>query len=359
MIDQEIWFSHREEIYEVKNGKFIWTNKEKIWNWDHCTIRLVRKSDKKLRVVVRSNTNLNSKYMGDKPTKLRYMLGFDINDVRKPLNQMPQNEWDGPANGEFWNGPKARWVFFLIADGARTSDEDAYCIWQLANNGEPLESSYLYSLYEEMLYELTAGNTSDNIFHVHDVDQDEPHDAVVPIIYQPAVDSMKNFLREIHCVHKPLEVGGYEVEVNLIFNNEQLRKHSLLHKSYEWMRVNVLYGRRQDIESFRILGGKEPTDFVFKGIYSKKNGTEYGLEHDDIHGDTVGTKIHGIKYYFMNKNHPVVFVNTSNHAVAEDDANHRLWKWEYVPWENDGPVVSGNKSRAQINKEFKPRFKFW
>ena len=27
----------------------------------------------------------------------------------------------------------------------------------------------------------------------------------------------------------------------------------------------------------------------------------------------------------------MVFVNTSNHAMAEHDANHELWKWEYVP----------------------------
>jgi len=61
MVNQEIWFSNREEIYKVKNGKFIWTGKEKIWNWDHCTVQIVKKSDKKLRVVVRSNTNKNSK----------------------------------------------------------------------------------------------------------------------------------------------------------------------------------------------------------------------------------------------------------------------------------------------------------
>ena len=61
----------------------------------------------------------------------------------------------------------------------------------------------------------------------------------------------------------------------------------------------------------------------------------------------------------MDQQHPVVFVNTSNHAVVEDDANSRLWKWEYVSWENDGPVVSGSKSRKDIESEFKPKLKFW
>ncbi len=354
MVNQEIWFSHREEIYEVKNGKFIWTGKEKIWNWDHCTVQLVKKSDKKLRVVVRSNTNKNSKYMGDRPIKLRFMLGFDIIDVREPKVQMPKKDWDGPVNGEFWKGPNARWVFFLetINDTGK-SNEDAYCIWQWADKGEQLESSYLYALYEEMVNELKTGNKSDNIFDVNDVDLDEQEDAVIPVIYQPAVDSMKNFVREIHCAKKPLKDGGYEVEVTLVFNNEQLRKHAALNKPYEWLRENVLHGRKQDVESFHILTEKEPKDFLFKGIYSKENGNEYGLEHDNIHGDKKVANKHGIKYYFMNKQHPIVFVNTSNHAVAEDDANPRLWKWEYIPWENDGPVVFGNKSRAEIDKDFK------
>lgn len=61
----------------------------------------------------------------------------------------------------------------------------------------------------------------------------------------------------------------------------------------------------------------------------------------------------------MDQRHPVVFVNTSNHAVVEDDADSRLWKWEYVPRENDGPVVSGNKSRKDIENKFKPKLKFW
>jgi hypothetical protein len=34
-----------------------------------------------------------------------------------------------------------------------------------------------------------------------------------------------------------------------------------------------------------------------------------------------------VKYYFMDWNHPVVFFNTSNHAMAEHDTNDRVWKW--------------------------------
>jgi len=77
--------------------------------------------------------------------------------------------------------------------------------WDGPVNGEQLESSYLYTLYEEMVNELKTGNKSDNIFDVNGVDMDEQENAMIPVIYQPAVDSMKNFLREIHCAPKPLE----------------------------------------------------------------------------------------------------------------------------------------------------------
>lgn len=43
----------------MNNGKLEWTNEKKIWNWDHCTIGLVKSPEKKLRVVVRSNANKN------------------------------------------------------------------------------------------------------------------------------------------------------------------------------------------------------------------------------------------------------------------------------------------------------------
>jgi hypothetical protein len=68
----------------------------------------------------------------------------------------------------------------------------------------------------------------------------------------------------------------------------------------------------------------------FDGIYSN----EYGVDHDDVHEDKpVNGKVpvHKIKYYFNNENHPIVFINTANHAM------YRLWKWEYVPWEKIVP----------------------
>jgi hypothetical protein len=47
-----------------------------------------------------------------------------------------------------------------------------------------------------------------------------------------------------------------------------------------------------------------------------------------------------------------VFINTSNHAMAEHDANRTLWKWEYVPGVMDSPISLGSKRRAEIEKKY-------
>jgi hypothetical protein len=92
--------------------------------------------------------------------------------------------------------------------------------------------------------------------------------------------------------------------------------------------------------------------FIFENIYSYKNGKNNGLNEDSIHGNPPGDGKIPISYYFVDFNHPVVFVNTSNHAMAEHDANHKLWKWEYVPGIRDSPITLGNESRRTIDGEF-------
>lgn len=65
MSTEDVWFSHREKIWEVTNGKFSWTEKEKIWDWDNCSVSFARAIKDKLRVVVRSNARINSTYLGE------------------------------------------------------------------------------------------------------------------------------------------------------------------------------------------------------------------------------------------------------------------------------------------------------
>ncbi|MDD4448804.1 MAG: hypothetical protein PHN61_14165 [Methanothrix sp.] len=70
-----------------------------------------------------------------------------------------------------------------------------------------------------------------------------------------------------------------------------------------------------------------------------------------IHGDPDGNG-NAISYYLIDYGHPVVFVNTSNHAMAEHDANQKLWKWVYVPGVMDSPLILGSKTRKEIDAEF-------
>ena len=51
----------------------------------------------------------------------------------------------------------------------------------------------------------------------------------------------------------------------------------------------------------------------------------------------------------------MIFVNTSNHALAPHDNNHDLWKWEYVPWSKKIPIKLGTKTRQEVENEFKQK----
>lgn len=344
LTSEEFWFSHREEKWHVEKETFSWTREKQVWDWDSCTIGLVRTtSDNKLKIVVRSKTESYSEYMGEKNVTLRFMLGFDVTKVSEPQSEPYVARKYKPEKKE---GPKERWVFQL---------DDDHWIWQWAPKEGDLHSSPVYRLFERVRDEISSPSlTGHNIF---EVDVESQGDKYIPVIYQPAVDALKNFVREIHCAELPSTQDEYqEIEVSIIFNNEQLRDHAIANEFYERFRL-FFWGRTLDIETFRILVPKEINDkkFVFKLIYSD----DAQLNVDDKHGDPPIAPKRRIKYFFVNQNHPVVFVNTSNHAMAEHDTNDRLWKWEYIPWAADAPIKLGNKTRKKINREFKPIWKFW
>ena len=39
------------------------------------------------------------------------------------------------------------------------------------------------------------------------------------------------------------------------------------------------------------------------------------------------------------------------------DTNHRIWKWEYIPWEEDSAIINGQKSRSQVDSFLWPKTK--
>jgi hypothetical protein len=346
MVSQTVWFTVKEKKWKVGFfGNFFWTGKEELWDSDNCTINLERTLKDEVLAVVHSSKIVYSSYMG-KEVLLRYMLGFEVAvKPSEPKTETYTARKNFPSRTE---GPKERWVLQL---------DEKHWIWQWAIEGEDIVNSAIYNIYRQLVNELELHSIDgNNIFHV----QVEPqNDQLIPVVYQPSVDSLKNFVREIHCAKGPAkEDGSYELEVSILFNNERLRQHGFLNYIYKGLR-RLMYGRVMDLESFKILIGKDVASdgFVFAGIYS---GDE-GMNSDSIHGDKTPppAPTHPIKYYFVNRDHPVIFINTSNHAMAEHDANNRIWKLEYVPWLKDAPIKLGSKTRKEIDQDFKSPLKFW
>jgi hypothetical protein len=274
------------------------------------------------------------------------MLGFEI--LEKPSE--PKTEIYTARNNipERKEGPQNRWVFQL---------DDKHWIWEWTQEGVDISNSIIYSLYLKIVNELEhPSKDPNNVFDAQMILQD---DRIIPVIYQPSVDALKNFLREIHRAKGPIKQdGSYEMEVSLLFNNERLRQHGILNSIYTLLR-RLIYRRMMDLESFKILVGNNPESdrFTFEGIYSN----ESEMNADSIHGDKAPPPApkHPVKYYFIDPKHPVVFVNTANHAMAEHDANNRIWKWEYIPWLEDAPIKLGSKTRREIEQSFKSPLRFW
>jgi len=335
-----VWFTVKERKWKIGFfGKFSWTGKEQLWDSDNCTISIARTVKNECLIVVHSSQIKYSNYM-QKDITLRYMLGFEISAA--PLK--PQTEMY-TARSNFGKkrrqGPKERWVIQL---------DDKHWIWEWAQEGKDIADSTIYKLYQEILDNLEQPPMAkSNIFKTQ---IEQQTNELIPIIYQPSIDALKNFIHEIHC-HKepPNKDGSYTIEVSILFNNERLRQHGILNSLYTAIR-RLIYGRTMDLESFKIHITKPPTEnhFTFESIYSDNNE----INTDTIHGDKKPPPPkRPIKYYFINQNHPIVFINTSNHAMAEHDTNNKLWKWEYIPWLTDTPIKLGSMSRKKLEETLK------
>jgi hypothetical protein len=346
-----VWFSHvvnEYEIIQVANAKkFAYTDRIVKMDWDNCTVDFAKVLPNGIvRFVIRSRTNRNSDYMGSIPVQLRFMIEVDI-EAKKFSEPYLEKGYTLAASKRKHLPESAkrivhdRWVFAL-GDKAE--------VWEWTRPDLDIRSSRLYRLHQEIRKQLETPHQTDNIFQV----DNEKLDDVVPVVYQPAVDSLDNFLREMHCMKVLNSDGSVDVEVSLLFNNEQLRKFRLADGFYRWLR-KLLYGRLIDVETFRIHFVKDDPKsnyFIFEGIYSG----DYNLEYDTIHLDNPPSLHRNIEYYFDDRYHPVVFINTSNHAMGAHDNNHDLWKWEYVAWAEEAPIVRGTKSRKEIEKSYKPLF---
>jgi hypothetical protein len=213
-----------------------------MWDWDNCTVSWLPRDGNSsrtiIRIVIRSLNTVFSEYQ-KKDVKIRYMLGFDVEASKI---QPPKEE---RYNEPIENLPKKcgqeriRWVVKL---------NDGYSIWQWKEEGRKIESSKVHEIYKSIIKSLDEPiipNAKD-IFNVVVYDDNKIGKKIVPVVYQPAIDSWKNFVREVHC--NALD-NRQKIQVSILFNNEELRKHKIANRLYEWFR-SWFYGRSGDHSIF-------------------------------------------------------------------------------------------------------------
>jgi len=319
------YFSYRQEIYdEVKESKryyLAWRNKEKIWNYNNCDVTVIGMADNKVRIVVRRKKSGHSKFMQSN-FEINLMMGFVVLKVQK--------DTDG--------------IQTVLTFEIEQSNDKAH---------RELKDVWIWSDYEHELDDLyntiLQKRNSEPGSKIIESNYGERYDLLVPVVYQPRIDAWKNFLREIH-VHKE-DDGSFQI--TLVFQDEMLRKHGILDGIYRYIRL-LRYKRIVDIETFSFRDNQ----FFFEDIYSGQSNLfediysgQSNLFEDTIHNQ----RTIPVKYYFQDKNHPVIFVNTSNHALAPHDNNHDLWKWEYVPWIEKIPIKLGTKTRQETEEFFEEK----
>lgn len=303
-------FSYTQEIYDEKNEhgrRYLeWTNEKKTWNYTNCTVDVIGHKDG-AHIVLRRDRKGESSFKNSKFV-LKLMMGFTITDVQK-------NQSDFVSK-----------LIFTIQQSSDKNHRDLENVKIESDDKDAIDT--LYDIIQEKMKQ----QDSRNIIAFNYLPKNSK---IIPIIYQPRVDAWKNFLREIN-VHK----DGDTLKITLAFQGEVLRKFFLIDPFYKLFRL-LRYKRTVDIETFEI----RENQFYFENIYSNND-----VLFDD---STHNKKEISIKYYFSDKNHPVIFINTSNHAMAPHDNNHDFWKWEYVPWSNDTPLECGTKTRDETEKYYR------
>ena len=337
------WFSQEEPNWSsiVKDGRRIFKqNGYKLHDWENCSVNTFPTDGGKVRVNVRKKNIQYSNYM-KKNIEIRFLYSFEISSIHEPVIEKYEQTSSNNNNNSSRNdsGQEARWAIHLKKEGNEHQERRNCSIWQWASQGD-IRQSEVFRLFEDIDNKFRSPHHNMNIDDV----QSDTCDQVMPLIIQPSTDGWKNFVRQVHCAKK----SDSEYEFTLVFNDEHLRENRVLESFYRFLRP-YLYGRLTDIESFKlILEEKSASYFIFPGIYSGKNN----ITKDSIHGDKEWffqkAPRRRVKYHYSNKIHPIVFMNTANHALGEEDNNGTLWKWEYDACAHDSPIVHGNKSRKEI-----------
>ncbi len=357
--DSGIWFSYKQKRYSARkvskrflwikqfipqNRLFNWSDEPEIWDWQNCQISSVGMNNERVRIVARRQKVLDrkEKRKGDKIWLMLGIIATDVSDIQdEDYNEpVPHN----PPDREI-GSPIRRWAFHMTVQNSgdeKTHIADA-TIWCKDDADKPPKK--LVDLHNSILKH--KGNPEhSNVFEV-ETDREE---TIFPVIYQPRVDAHDNYIRSIFC-HKK----GNSIEFSLVFNDEELNNAWFFDFIYRHIR-RWKYGRIKDLESFSvILDNQKPVSLKFPGIYSGCDD----LKHDTTHGDRkllwIKAPLRDINYFYSDEYHPVIFVNTSNHAMAESDNNPQFWKWEYAGWEDDTPLVTGGGSKQSADAMLKEK----
>jgi len=374
----KFWFSHQTTKYEIIGSygdsdafdpeyiikKVRKTNEKIKLDWNDCTLDVIGKlkdekdeNKEKLKIVLRSNSTKKSVYMGEsdspKDIRIRYMLGIDVANVSDIMIEDYKLSEDNylireniGKNALFEHNDKRQRIVFQL--------DDRYWIWDWYD-GIAVENTLIYKLHQYILSTMESASEIEKGTFKINLNEDEldpkklEKSHVIPIIYQPALDSLKNYIRQVHCA----EIEPNVYEISIIFNNEVLRKHKIFDGVYKFLR-QIMYQRITDIETFRIHVDSSSQDTnntkcLFEKIYSD----DFGIEYDSIHGDPPKANFRDLKYSLFQYSSPIIFINTSNHAMAEHDNNHDIWKWEYIPFLKDSPIEFGNLSRKDLEDEIR------
>ena len=345
-----------DDLYEeFENMWFSYTGSSrkdlKPWHWKNCKISFEKNSDDTIRFMVKRIKNIfldnNTKLRWDKKhrntgSKLnRYTLHYVIHfDVKIPLlpNMVCEEKIEEQLYGKKGNGDKRDcWVLYL-------DPQHKIWLWKDVNN----EAKNIITKILESI-KLESVKIKDNSQHFSPVDvqkrQTKLDINIQPVIYHPARDlsgeRVRNYIQEIHLAPSDTE---NKILVTIVYNDERLRENAWLDCIYRIFR-KLRHGRTFDVESFSIiLEDGIPAKFDFPHIYSGVNK----LEKDSIHCNKCAVIID--HYFSNNRYRPVVFINTSNHAMAEIDNNCNKWKIEYRLWEEQCPIYLGTNSRCEIER---------
>ena len=315
----------------------------KPWHWENCKIWFEKNSENTIRFTIKRTNNIsldeNTKLRWDKRQKntdsqvysLHYVLHFELQNCFLP-NTIHEEKIE-----QMYGDKKDCWVLNL---------DPQHKIWKWKDDRNEAKN-IMTKILESIKLESTKIKDDSQYFSPVNVHKRHVklNMSIQPVIYHPAdelrVRQMRNFIREIHLA--PSESDN-KILVTIVYNNEQLRENAWLDCIYRVFR-KLRYGRTFDVESFSIvLENGYPTKFDFPDIYSGCNK----LEKDNIHCKKCGITIEN--YFSHDVSKPVIFINTSNHAMAGMDNNSGYWKIVYRLWDEKCPIYVGTNTRCEIEK---------